>query len=272
MSIVLIRQIPDDYADSTGLAKYNRSRMPGCKDIFQAGKNYDGTYVTGLTDELEESYKKTLRKDVSKVNEEFWESFRVEIHADKPKMFNTLVPLDNISLKMLIANKHVAPTKEDAYRPEYKDAQYYAYTEETENAEEISSRKKRDKAIGLLLIISENKDRMLLYGKYLEGLRYTDKLSTDTIYKMLRAYIEDKDIKNANRFIEVFQKPIEELQQKIIIDKAIKQRLIVKNGNGKKQIYQYGQVTLGTTIEDVYKNLMSPEFAPELIAISKDLK
>lgn len=132
--------------------------------------------------------------------------------------------------------------------------------------------KKRDKAIGLLLIISENKDRMLLYGKYLEGLRYTDKLSTDTIYKMLRAYIEDKDIKNANRFIEVFQKPIEELQQKIIIDKAIKQRLIVKNGNGKKQIYQYGQVTLGTTIEDVYKNLMSPEFAPELIAISKDLK
>jgi len=285
MSVVLIRQIPDDYADSTGLSKYGRSRMPGCKDRFQAALNADGRFLTGIDEEAygikpdEKEKVKATRlglekqtgKDLSGTSL-FWQEFTVTIDSDNPKIFNTTNPIDAISLSLLRANKNIAPDKEAAFTPLYKDAQYYAYTTEGEDAEEVSTRKKRDKALGQLLSISEDKDRMLLYGQYLEGIQYSDKLSESTIYKMLRAFIESKEIKNALAFNTIFNKPVEELQQKILIDKALKQRLITKvSQGGKKHVYQYGQVTVGATLEDVYKNLSLPDFAPELMAIKSDL-
>ena len=286
MSVVLIRQIPDDYSESTGLSKYNRSRMPGCKDIFSPALNTDGRFSTNIDEdahnvdinkreeirELRLSLEQKTGKDL-KGTSDFWKDFHVVISSDKPRMFDTTNPMDFISLQVLIANKDVAPTKEDAYTADYRDAQYYAYTEESEDAEEISNRKKRDKAISHLLSVSEQKDKLLLYGQYLEGLKYTSNLNVDTIFKMLRAYIEAKDINNSNNYLSVITKPIEELQIKTLIDRALKQRLIRKTGVGsKKQVYQYGQVTVGTTIEEVYKNLASPDFAPELMAIKKELE
>lgn len=285
MSLILIRQIPDDYADATGLSKYNRSRMPGCKDIFSPAINDDGRFVTGIDEEalgvditkkeeiksLRTSLEKLTRKDLSGVSD-FWRTFQVVIDSDKPKVFNSSNTMDKIALSVLIANKNVAPTKEDAFTPEYRDAQYYAYTEENENAEEVSIRKKRDQAVAELLKISDDKDKMLLYGQYLEGLKYNDALSANTLYKMLRAYIEDKDIKHSTNFLLATKKSVEELQIKNLIDRALKQRLINKVGNGRKnQVFQYGQVTVGTTIEDVYTNLASPDFAPELMSIKKEL-
>ena len=285
MSTILIRQIPDDYADSTGLAKYNRSRMPGCKDRFSVSENIDGRYLTNLDEEsftvpkekkeevkkLRESYQSLLGKDLTG-SSDFWKDFQIVIDADNPKVFNTENPVDALSIHVLLANKYVAPSKEAAYTPEYRDAQYYAYTEDEEEAEEINLRKKRDTAIVELSKIMDNKDKMILYGQYLEGLKYHSKLGESTLYKMLRSYIEDKDIKNASNFINAIKKDVVELQQKIIIDKALKQRLIVKSHIGNKQYaYQYGNVTLGTTAEDVYRNLTLPEFAPELMNLKKEL-
>jgi hypothetical protein len=188
-------------------------------------------------------------------------------------VFNTENPLDVISLQMLIANKYVAPTKDAAYTADYKDSQYYAYTEDSEITEETTLLKKRDKAVKALFDISEDKERMLLYGQYLEGLKYTPSLKTDSLYKMLRTYIDDKDIKNAERFLDAVKQPIEKLQIKNIVDRAIKQRLITRSNAGKKaQVYQFGNVTLGTTLEEVYRNLALPDFASELISIEKSLE
>jgi len=285
MATVLIRQIPDDYSDATGLSRYNRSRMPGCKDIFQAAVNLDGRYVTGLDEDaysikpeerekiksLRLSLEKRIGKDL-KGNSNYWEDFRVTIDSDKPKIFNTENPLDVISLKVLVANKYVAPDKESVSNLDYKEAAYYAYTEESEAAEEIITRKKRDKALSQLLDISENKEKMVLYGQYLEGVKYSDKLSEPTLYKMLRAYIEDKEIKNAINFLDALETTVQEIQQKIIVDKALKQRIINRNSiGGKKYVYQYGQITVGSTIEEVYTNLALPDFAPELLSIKKEL-
>jgi hypothetical protein len=290
MPTVLIKQVPDDYAESTGLAKYNRSRMPGCRDVFQAAENVDGRFVTGLDeeayglDEVEhqetkqflrskrETLEKATKKDLNALSP-FWENFLVEIHADKPKTFDLSNPLDEIAYRMLVANGFVAPTKDDAYTPQFKDSLYFAYTEESESVETIGTQKKRDQAISKLLEISEDRDKMVLYGQYLEGIKYDKKFKEDTLYKMLRAYIEDKDVKKSLNFLKALAMPVEVLQQKIITDKAIKQRLIVKNSlGGKKQAYQYGQVTLGSTLEEVYNNLTLPDFAPELLAIKKELE
>lgn len=286
MSTVLIKQIPDDYADSTGLAKYNRSRMPGCRDRFSPAQNPDGRYVTGLDEESfivkteaerekikaeRLSLQKMTGKDLTGVSP-FWETYQVTLYSDQPKMFNTANPMDKIALSVLIANCNVAPDKEAAYTPLYRDAQYYAYTEEQEETEEISVRKKRDTAIVELVKIQDSKDRLLLYGQYLEGLKYTDKLGIDTLYKMLRAYIEDKEIKNAGNFLEALKLSVEELQQKVIVDRAIKQRLISKVKTGKVWVYQYGRVTLGATLEEVYKNMTLPEFASDLMSLKKEVE
>lgn len=286
MSTVLIKQIPDDYAESTGLAKYNRSRMPGCRDGFQASVNIDGRFVTGIDDEAygvgkEKAEKlKEKRLSLEKLTGKkldalspYWEEFIVEIYADNPKTFDLENAIDYISYNLLIANRFVAPTKDDAFTPAFKDAQYYAFTEEGEDEEELTVRKKRDRAIGALLAISENKEKMLLYGQYLEGVKYSEKFKPDTLFKMLRAYIDDKDVKKSSNFLAALDISVEEMQQKIIIDRALKQRLINKVGTGsKKQVYQYGQVTLGATLEEVYKNLSSPDFAPELVALQNELK
>lgn len=286
MSIVQIKQIPDDYAESTGLAKYNRSRMPGCRDGFQASVNIDGRFVTGIDDEAygvtrEKAEKlKEKRVNLEKLTgkkldalSDYWETFLVEIYADSPKTYNLDNAVDYISYNLLIANRFVAPTKDDAFTAAYKDAQYYAFTEEGEADEELTVRKKRDKALSALLGISENKEKMLLYGQYLEGIKYSDKFSPDTLYKMLRTYIDDKDVKKSLNFLNALEISVEEMQQKIIVDRALKQRLISKVGTGsKKQVYQYGQVTLGSTLEEVYKNLSSPDFAPELMALQNELR
>lgn len=272
MSIYLIKQIPDDYAEDTGLAKYNRSRMPGCKDVFQA--YYDessGIYNTGLEEDFVEKFSKN-GKDYSKTSD-FWKDFKIEINSNKPKIFDTNNIIDRIALSILFANKYVAPDKESIKDPSYKDALYYAYTEESEREEEISSYKKRDAALAKLLDISDDKNKMLLYGQYLEGIKYSNKFKEDTLFKMLRTYITDKDLRNADNFLKVVKLPVEDIQQKIIIDKAIKQRLIqrVSIGN-KKQAYQFGNVTLGTTLEDVYNNLSLADYAPELLSIKKELE
>jgi hypothetical protein len=73
--------------------------------------------------------------------------------------------------------------------------------------------------------------------------------------------------------LDAVKQPIEKLQIKNIVDRAIKQRLITRSNAGKKaQVYQYGNVTLGTTLEEVYRNLALPDFASELISIEKSLE
>lgn len=286
MSTVLIRQIPDDYSEAVGLSKYNRSRMPGCKDRFSVAINHDGRFLTNLDEDaynvkeedreriknLRLKLEKKLGKDLSGVSE-YWKTFQIVIDADKPKVFNTENPLDELSLYVGIANKIIAPSKEEAFMHEYREAQYYAYTEETEAQEEMVTRKKRDKAIAELHKIGENKDRLLLYGQYLEGLKYQESFSVDILYKMLRAYIDEKNIDNTNKFLAIISIPVEEIIQKILIDKALKQKIIKKVSLGnKKTVYQFGQVTIGSTVEELYKNLSSVEFAPELMNIKIELE
>lgn len=288
MSTVLIRQIPDDYAESSGLAKYNRSRMPGCIDRFPAVLNTDGRYITGLDEDsstVKQEERKTIKekrlrlesklgKDLSALSN-FWEDYYVVIDTNKPKVFNTENPADELSLTVLIANNFVAPSKSHTDMPEYRTAQYYAYTEESEIQEETSNQRVRDKAISKLSEIGEDEDKMRLYGQYLEGLKYHAKLGPNALYTMLRSYIEDKKsgVENSKQFLLALDKPIEEIQQKILIDKGIKQGFIRKVSlGGRKFVYQFGQVSVGSTIGDVYKNLSSVEFAPELLALQKELE
>lgn len=286
MQVVTIRQIPNEFAENIGLDKYNRSRLPGTKERVQAAQNVDGRFITGID---EESYLVTSREEKEKVKEtrlrlekatgkdlsgvsDFWKLFYVTIPSDEDLVLNFSNAMHEISYNLLISNKYIAPDKEAISNPVYKDANYYAFKQEEEIKEEVSHRKLRDKAIGKLLTIETSKSKMALVGQYLEGMKYSDKLDENTLYSYLRTYIEQKDIKFSKLFLDALDKPVEEIQRKLIVDRAFKARLIKSSKVGKKTLYQFGQVTLGSSTEEVYKNLSDVAFSNELMALQNELE
>ena len=173
---VIIKQIPDEYAESTGLGKYNRSRMPRCFDRLSPSLGQDGRYVTGLDelsmsvakiqDDKERDFKKkeiaTLRENLERLTGQdlsgtspYWETFFVELKADNDLILNRSNPKDVIRYHVLIANNYAAPSKDDAGNPIYKDCKYYVFTTEKENKEKVSVRKLKNKARSELFKMSD---------------------------------------------------------------------------------------------------------------------
>jgi hypothetical protein len=286
---VIIRQIPDDYAEATGLAKYNRSRMPRCFDRFSPALGRDGRFITGLDelalsvtniqdDELREKKKKEvkhLRESLERLTGEnldgtssFWEQFSVEIRSDVELVLNRSNPRDVIKYNLLVSNNYAAPSKEETGNPIYKDCKYFVFTAERDNKEKVSVRKLKDKARAELLKIADKQEYMLMLGQFLEGKKYTKSLEPDTLYTMLSDFIESKKENAVEKFLEAVNKDKKEIQFKLVVDKAIQARLIKFNDG----YYQRGQVTLGKTHQEVYLNLSTPEFATEFISLRDELQ
>lgn len=288
MQTVTIKQIANEFAESIGLDKYNRSRLPGTKERLQVSENTDGRFITGIDEktfllqnnpELASKVEATrLRleaatgKDLSGTSP-FWRTFYVTISSDEDLVLNFANAMHEVAYYALVANKYIAPDKDAISNPVYKDANYYAFTEESEIEEETNNRMIRDEAVVKLVGIKNNKNKMVLIGQYLEGIKFNDRLGENTLYTLLRSYIEQKDLKFARLFLSALELSTEEMQRKLLIDKAFKSRLIKTSKlANKKTIYQFGQVTLGSSIEEVYTNLADTKFSNELILIQNALE
>lgn len=285
---VIIKQIPDDLAELTGLNKYNRSKMPKTGDFFQVAIE-GGRFVTGIDEDslqvnrLPEHEKEEKKKEIKALRESlesltgkdlsatssFWELFGISVSSDNDLILNKSNPMDIVRYHALIANGYAAPDKASASLPQYRNAKYFCFVEERANEEEVSTQMKRDRARSELLNLSDDSDKMVLVGQYLEGDKYKDGMSPKTLYKMLSDYINSvNEPDNLKRFVKAVGLPVEELQFKVLVDRAIKKRLI-KFVDG---LYQRGQVTLGKTPMDVYTNLKTPEYATELYSIRQELE
>jgi len=218
---------------------------------------------------LRESLQKSTGVPDLSATSAFWDSFGIRLSADADLVLNMAVPMDVIKYYAMVANNYAAPDKNSASLPKYRFAKYYCYVEERVNSEEVSTQKVRDKARSELLKLSENKDLMVLVGKYLEGDKYKVGMKSDTLYKMLSDYIQNvKEPENLKRFLKATTVDIEELQYKIVIDRAIKKRVIKYHRDG---YYQRGNVTLGKNPFEVYENLKKPEFATEFLSIKDEV-
>lgn len=288
---VIVKQIPDIYAELTGLSKYGRSKMPMTSESLQPGIGPDGRFITGIDEDayavfasipdesqrekkraelktLRESLQKLTGKDLSGTST-FWETFFVRIYADQDLILDLKSPIDLIRYRMMVANGYAAPDQHSAALPEFRQAKYYCYTEEKANHEEVSTQKMRDMARGRLLEISKDHDHAVLIGQALVGDKFKLKMSDDAIYKALSDYISDAtQPENLKKFIKAVNASVEELQFKITIDRAFKKKIIRR----KDKYYQRGQVTLGKTIEEVYLNLQTPEYAGEFLSIKDEIE
>lgn len=288
-SIIKVKQVPDAYAISTGLDKYNKSRMPHCRDQYQVAQGYDRRYQTGIDedaaelnfikDEVVKADKKReikkLRTDLEKIIGEkldalssFWETFVIDISTDNDLILDMSNPMHILTHKALIANGLAAPDLASSGMPKYRNAKYYCFMEEKHEAEQVSTQKLRDKARSLLLGMSNNDDKMMLIGQYLEGFKYKKGMKSDTYYSMLSMFINDVNNKeNVERFIRVSEASIEDIQYKITVDKAIKAK-IIKFKDGQ---YFRGGVNLGKNLPEVMQTLKSPEYANEFVAIHEEV-
>lgn len=286
---VLVRQVPDVISETSGLAKYNRSRMPRCVDILSPAIHKDGRFITGLdedaldiktmsdTVERQIRYEKTkeLREQLEKETgldlkglSDYWKTYSVSISADEPLTLNKANPHDVIKYFVLTSNSYVIPHKDEMGNPRYAGAKYYIHVSEIENKEKVSERKIKDQARSELLKLADNKDQLLLIGQFLEGPKYNKVLDADTLYSMLSDYLELNKDGAINKFLKVVKIPKSDLLFKITVDTALRTKII----KFKDKYYQRGQVTLGKTVDEVYKNLGTPQFAAEYQSIKEELE
>jgi hypothetical protein len=287
---VIVKQIPDDYAMMTGLHKHNRSKMPKTIEFLQVGIGLDGRFITGLDEdsieinrikdseerdrikqetlELRKFLEDKLKKDLSATSP-FWATFGIHMNSDKDLILNRANPLHQVFYNALVANRYVAPDKDSASLPHFRNAKYYAFVAERADEEAAVDRLTRAKLSAKLVELYDNPELMLLIGQYVEGEKYKTGMSPKTLFNMLSTFVENsKEPENAKRFMKAMTLSVEDLQFKIVVDRAIKKRII----RHKDGYYQRGQVTLGKTPSDVVSNLRKPEFATEFLSIKEEIE
>lgn len=288
---VVIKQIPDEESGTaSGLGRYKRSRFPKCVDVFCAAPLPDGRFLTGINpdgyevllvkdpvlrsekkhelEELNESFKRILPNVDLSPTSDFWRTFSVSISTDQDLVLNRANPHDVLKYHLLVENGYAAPSLDEIGNPRYRECKYYCHIDEVEAREKVSTQKLRDRATAELSKISENKDYMLLLGKYLEGTKYKDKMLPDTVYTNLSMYVHDSaNPDNVEKFLKAVKLPIEDLQFKVTVDIALRKK-IIRYQNGQ---YTRGGVNLGRTPTAVLENLKLPDFAVEFLQINDEV-
>lgn len=287
-TLIEVKQTPDQSAQSIGLDKYNRSKFPAVFEIMQPGKTPDNRWVTGLDDkatslnqikdpvlqaqrreelrELREELERLTNLDLSATSK-YWETYFVKI-VDKLAL-NFDLASDRIKYYVLLANDYAAPELDARNNPDLINTKFYVHRTETEEGSKALKSKERDKAIAALYGMSENKNKLVLIGKYIHGTKVKDSMSADNIYNILRdSLAADKDGSIVRKFNEATGKTVEELQYKLIIDEAVAKHVI----RIRESYYQRGNATYGKSMKEVIKFLSSPENANEFASIKEELE
>lgn len=281
---VIVKQSPDQSADSIGLGKLGRSVLPGTFQSFQPGQR-NGRWLTGLDEDALELKKspdyekeylriKELRESLEQATglelhatSSFWDDYRVTFR-------NTIVldletPKDRIIYQVLVANQFAAPNADITNDPEYVNTKFYLSRTEEEESTKAKIKREKNKAIAELTKIEENKNRLLIIAKYIFGNSISDDATIDSLYNLLADHIDgDKKGADVRRFNETIAKSTEELQIKIAIDEAIRFN-VIRQRDG---VLQRGNITLGKDIAEAERFLSKIENSGELASIMEETR
>ncbi len=291
-NIIEIKQSPDLSAQSVGLAKYNRSKMPGCWEILQAGIGRDGRWITGLDEKSiaikqigDPEVREKTQKEVQARRESLelltgydlsadsknthWERAIIKLSDKTTLDLNN--PNDVITYHLLLANNFAAPEIAVTDTPDFVNSKFYMSRTE-EEAINISNRtREKDKAISKLFSMYDNKNRLTLVAKYVIGASIKDTMSVDTLYNTVSSFIkdpEDKKGSNVRKFLEAADKTIEDLNYRITAIEAIKLNILRQ----REGLYQRGNITYGKDINKVTEFLADPKNSLELESIIEEIR
>lgn len=216
-----------------------------------------------------ESLEKLLGKELSP-NSDFWNDFFIVLEDDLNLEPNN--PMDQLLELFLVANGYVAPSEDDITNDErYQGAMFYIYREQEVVAKKAKKNQKIDSATAKLVDVSEsNPQKLKMIVSYIFGLDADIDFSADEAYEKVREFIGDAEAQdeNVNIFLDVIKKTPEELMLKIILDKAIKKK-IVKVSGGK---IRRGEEIYGASREEALVFLGLAENSGELKSLQRELK
>lgn len=279
----------------------NNPENPDLKMKYIGAKEYctpkvgpDGKVITGLDENalyilrMEDNKIKTeLQKNIKKERESlerllgvdltpgstYWNDYYI-ILDDEEVDLDFSNPLDRVREKFLVANGYVAPSFEDIENDEkYHNTIFYLYREAEESSKSIQKTKQEDRAkYELFNMYEQNSAKLAIVAQYLLGHALNADVKPDTAYTKLRDYIEttDKNKKKINlaSFLAAIEKSPEQMATKIILDKAIKKRIVAARGG----IHRRGEVILGNSYDEALDYLLSVENSGELNSLNKEVE
>lgn len=264
----------------------------GAKEYIPIGEGPDGKVLTGLDENAldviriddpkerkkkqdsikkeREELERLLGRDLD-VTSDFWNNFFITI--EDGLILDPSNPMHRLYEIVLIANKKVAPSEDILTTDEsFEKCVFYFHRETEQLAKTAKKALSKDKAVSKLYVINEtNPAKLVNIYSYLFGYDAKNEVSPDTAYLKIKEMLEVKDERllsiNIKKVIEVLDLKPEELNTKLMLDKAVKKRVITTKGN----IYRRGDIILGNDYDEALEYLMSPENSAELVSLKKEI-
>lgn len=287
MEKVVIKAVPNPENPQLAL------KYVGAKDYITPGTGPDGKIITGLDENAldiirmeDAGEKKKLQAAIKKEREElerllgrdldvasdFWDDFYFIV--EDGVTLDPTNPMHRVVEKFLIANKKVAPNEEaiEDSEGEYLNCLFFFYREEEEVDKTAKKSLKKDRAVAKLVDVNENSpERLVKIYSYLFGYDAKNEVSPTQAYVKIKEMLEATDkntlTQNIEKVLAAMNLKPEELNTKLVLDKAIKKRIITTKGN----IYRRGDIILGNNYDEALEYLMSPENSAELVSLKKEV-
>lgn len=268
-----------------------RSKFPGCYDKFQVPFGKDKRRATGIDElsykinsisnpeerELEKNRIKELRENLEKLTgkdlsgtSSYWDDYSVEVIGGMEwDMSNAKHVID---YNIAITEGTVAPSLKDARdggpSGKYLKSKYYVSRENEDVSSKVEKKRRYNSAVIKFETLMEDYDRAVLVARYL-GLHVTNSTPLNNVYDRIQEFLDrDEDFGSVDKFLSVVDKNIEELTLRMIIDDALKFKVISQ----VKGLYQRGIHTFGKSIPEVISRLGDPELSGELISIKEEIE
>lgn len=287
MEKVVIKAVPNPENPQLAL------KYVGAKDYITPGTGPDGKIITGLDENAldiirmeDAGEKKKLQASIKKEREElerllgreldvtsdFWDEFFFIV--EDGVTLDPTNPMHRVVEKFLIANKKVAPNEEaiEDSEGEYSNCLFFFYREEEEVDKTAKNSLKKDRAVAKLVNANENSpERLVKIYSYLFGYDAKNEVSPTQAYVKIKEMLDVTDkntlTQNIEKVLAVLNLKPEELNTKLVLDKAIKKRIVTTKGN----IYRRGDIILGNDYDEALDYLMSPENSAELVSLKKEV-
>ena len=265
----------------------------GAKEYIPIGVGPDGKLLTGLDENaleiqrIEDATERKKQMTTIKKNREelerllgldltvtssFWDDFFVIIEDDL--IFDPSNPMHKLYEIVLIANKKVAPSEDVLLTDEtFEKCVFYFHRETEELAKNSKKELAKDAAISKLFTINDtNPGKLTNIYSYLFGYDAKNEISSENAYLKIKEMLNVKEEKqlaiNIKKVTAVLNLKPEELNTKLVLDKAIKKRIVTTKGN----IYRRGDIILGNNYDEALDYLMSSENSAELDSLAKEVK
>lgn len=248
--------------------------FPASIKAVRAVRDYNGAYMTGLTEEEEQFFGRMLGVDLGK-HSSFWKderSYAILSSNTFEVTFNEGIPLDYIKMKMAVASGHLAPNRTALLEnPLYKGkTNFYLLDDNEEKTRKQRKDNLEDEIVSLLAVNRNQKDKLLMFA-YSLNLSANESYSVDDVYDILKTYLRtiDGSLEKLENMLKALKEDPIKLQASYYFTKSIGK---IVSLDGITDMYVFEGNVLANTREKSIEYLINPENKSILNLLIKSYK